>query len=60
MPTPQKPQHGGARPGSGRPAIDPGEPTVTITIRVTEAQREKFHAIGASARFRAWLDRVKP
>lgn len=54
-----KPQHGGARPGAGRPAIEPGQETVTITVRVTAAQREKFHAIGGSDRFRAWLDRVK-
>lgn len=59
MPSTKKPQHGGPRPGSGRPAISPGEETVTITIRVTEAQRQKFRAAGGSDRFRAWLDKVK-
>lgn len=59
MPSTKTPQHGGARPGAGRPAIEPGEPTVTITIRVTKPQRAKFEAIGGSVRFRAWLDRVK-
>jgi len=31
-------QHGGARPNSGRPAIDPHGDTQRITVRLTQAQ----------------------
>lgn len=58
MPTTKK-QRGGARPGAGRPSIRPDEATVTIHIRVSESQRDKFNAVVGSDRFRKWLDRVK-
>lgn len=58
MPTTKK-QRGGARPGAGRPSIKPDEPTVTIHIRVSKSQRDKFNAAGGADRFRKWLDKVK-
>ena len=43
---------------TGRPALPPDEKLVTVSIRLSTAQRDKLKRIGAK-RLRDWLDRVK-
>jgi hypothetical protein len=43
----------------GRPAIKPGEPTVTMCLRLTQAQRDKVERLGGAAWLRERIDRTK-
>lgn len=56
--TPTKP-HGGPRPGSGRPAIKPGQETVTVSLRMTQAQRDKLEKLGGAAWLRGRIDKAR-
>ncbi len=42
----------------GRPPLPPGERMVTVTVRVTQEQKDKLARIGVQ-RLRDWLDRAK-
>lgn len=46
--------------GPGRPPVLEGEATVTMNIRMTEAQRAKVHANGGGEWVRKLIDRAKP
>jgi hypothetical protein len=49
-------KRGGPGRGQGRPPVKPGEPTVTMCLRMTQAQREKVERLGGAA----WLrDRIE-
>ena len=52
-------KHGGARSGAGRPKVEPGEPTVTINIRMSQRQRAKLAALGGAAWVREKIDRAR-
>lgn len=43
----------------GRPAIEQGEPSLVVPVRMTAAQKAKLSRIGGAARLRKWLDSVK-
>ena len=42
----------------GRPALPPGEKMVSVSVRMTPAQRERLRRIGPQ-RLRGWLDLAK-
>jgi len=44
-----KPQRGGAGRGQGRKPLDPGQATVTVSIRMTSGQRLKLAVLGGAA-----------
>lgn len=48
--------HGGARPGAGRPTIDKETPPVKYLLVVTAAQREKIDANGGAPWVRGLID----
>jgi len=43
----------------GRPAIKPGEPTVTMCLRLTQAQRDKVARLGGAEWVRGRIERAK-
>lgn len=43
----------------GRPAIDPGNETHTVAIRMTAAQREKLALLGGAPWVRNRIDKAK-
>lgn len=47
---------GGPNRGQGRKPIKVGEPTVTLSIRLTEAQRAKLACLGGAAWLRDRID----
>ncbi len=53
------PQRGGRRPGAGRKPLTPGEETVTYTVRLTSAQRDKVEALGGGAWIRQRIDKAR-
>jgi hypothetical protein len=55
-PAAKAPQLGGARPGAGRKPLAAGEETVTYTVRLTVAQRDKLEALGGAAWLRKRID----
>lgn len=57
--TTAKAKHGGHRPGAGRPSIEPGEPSVSVPIRMTVTQREKLKRLGGSPWVRRQIDEAK-
>lgn len=54
-----KKTRGGAGRGQGRKPIKAGEKTVSISFRGTEAQRERFKALGGGEWVRDLLDAAK-
>lgn len=50
---------GGAGRGQGRKPIKAGEETVTVSIRMTAAQREKLEALGGAEWVRKRIDKAK-
>lgn len=52
-------KRGGPGRGQGRPAIKPGEPTVTMCLRLTQAQREKVERLGGGKWVRDRIDKAK-
>lgn len=51
---------GGPGRGQGRKPIDKGDHTVTVSIRLTTAQRAKLHELGGAAWVRRMLDESGP
>jgi hypothetical protein len=49
-------QRGGPGRGQGRKPIKKGETTVTVSIRMTEGQREKLSILGGGAWMRGEID----
>ena len=45
--------------GQGRKPVKQGEETVTISLRVTEAQREKLSRLGGAEWVRLRIDKAK-
>ena len=43
----------------GRPALQEGEPTVPVVIRMTEPQREKLQRLGGPKWVRDRIDRAR-
>lgn len=54
-----KPKHGGPREGSGRPPVKPGENTIIVSVRMTQAQRAKLDQLGGAVWVRARIDKAK-
>jgi hypothetical protein len=52
-------KHGGPVRGQGRPPVKVGEETVTVSLRMTPAQREKLARIGGAGWVRDRIDRAK-
>lgn len=50
---------GGPGRGQGRKPVKQGEETVTISLRVTEAQREKLARLGGAEWVRSRIDKAK-
>lgn len=48
-----------AKKGRGRPAIQVGEDTVPVTIRMTAPQREKLQRLGGAPWVRVKIDRAR-
>jgi hypothetical protein len=46
--------------GQGRKPIKPGEETVTVSLRMTPAQREKLKGLGGAEWVRDRIDRARP
>jgi hypothetical protein len=59
MPEQQKSNRGGSGRGQGRKPVKQGEETVTISLRVTVAQREKLARLGGAEWVRGKIDRAK-
>ena len=59
MPEQQKSNRGGAGRGQGRPPVKAGEETITISLRMTPAQREKLERLGGAKWVRDRIDRAK-
>lgn len=52
-------KRGGAGRGQGRPPVKAGEETVTLSLRVTVAQREKLDRLGGAKWVRDRIGRAK-
>ena len=52
-------KHGGPGRGQGRKPVKRGEETVTLSLRVTVAQREKLARLGGAKWVRQKIDRAK-
>ncbi len=59
MPEQQKSNRGGAGRGQGRHPVKAGEETVTVSLRMTAAQREKLERLGGAKWVRDRIDRAK-
>ena len=55
-----KPKHGGPGRGQGRKPIKEGQDTVTVSLRMTEAQRAKLALLGGAEWVRQRIDKAKP
>ena len=55
----QKSNRGGSGRGQGRNSVKQGEETVTLSLRVTVAQREKLARLGGAEWVRQKIDRAK-
>ena len=51
-------KRGGPNRGQGRPPVKAGEETVTVSLRVTPAQREKLARLGGAGWVRDRIDRA--
>ena len=52
-------KRGGAGRGQGRPPVKAGEETVTVSLRLTETQRDKLKRLGGAGFVRKQIDRAK-
>ena len=52
-------KRGGAGRGQGRQPVKAGEETVTVSLRMTPAQREKLARLGGAGWVRDRIDRAK-
>ena len=52
-------KRGGPGRGQGRPPVKAGEETVTVSMRMTPAQREKLERLGGAKWVRDRIDRDK-
>ena len=52
-------RRGGPGRGQGRKPVKQGEETVTISLRMTKAQREKLARLGGAEWVRSKIDRAK-
>ena len=52
-------KRGGAGRGQGRKPVKQGEETVTLSLRVTAAQREKLARLGGAGWVRSKIDSAK-
>ena len=52
-------QRGGPGRGQGRKPIKAGQDTVTVSLRLTTAQRAKLEALGGAAWVRERIDKAK-
>lgn len=52
-------QRGGPGRGQGRKPVKPGEETVTLSLRVTVAQREKLARLGGAEWVRTKIDKAR-
>lgn len=52
-------KRGGTGRGQGRPPVKSGEETVTVSLRMTPAQREKLERLGGAKWVRDRIDRAK-
>lgn len=52
-------KRGGAGRGQGRPPVKAGEETLTVSLRMTPAQREKLERLGGAKWVRDRIDRAK-
>lgn len=52
-------KRGGPNRGQGRPPVKQGEETVTVSLRMTPAQREKLGRLGGAGWVRDRIDRAK-
>lgn len=50
---------GGPGRGQGRKPVKAGEETVTVSLRMTEAQRDKLTRLGGAAWVRQRIDKAK-
>lgn len=57
--TEERKARGGAGRGQGRKPVKEGENTVTVSLRVTVAQREKLEALGGAKWVRQRIDKAK-
>jgi hypothetical protein len=53
-----KKQHGGAGRGQGRKPLHEGVPTVTVSMKMTEPQRDKLQRLGGAQWVRERIDRA--
>lgn len=52
-------KRGGAGRNQGRKPVAEGQPTVTVSLRMTEGQREKLQRLGGAKWVRQRIDRAK-
>jgi len=52
-------KRGGPGRGQGRKPVAEGEQTVTVSLRMTEAQREKLQRLGGAEWVRQKIDKAK-
>ena len=52
-------KRGGPGRGQGRKPLKEGQETVTLSVRLTVAQREKLERLGGAAWLRARIDKAK-
>ncbi len=52
-------KRGGPGRGQGRKPVAEGEQTVTVSLRMTEAQREKMQKLGGAEWVRQKIDKAK-
>ena len=52
-------KRGGPGRGQGRPPVKAGEETQTVSLRMTQAQREKLDRLGGAKWVRDRIDRAK-
>lgn len=52
-------KRGGPNRGQGRPPVQAGEETITVSLRMTSAQREKLERLGGAKWVRDRIDRAK-
>ena len=52
-------KRGGPGRGQGRPPVKAGEETVTVSLRMTPAQREKLERLGGAKWVRERIERAK-
>ena len=59
VPVAEMKTRGGPGRGQGRPPVKAGEETITISLRMTPAQREKLERLGGAKWVRDRIDRAK-